>query len=589
MTKNNKLFFLLAICFFFASTVFSQTTKHPRVAEIEKFLSREALDLLKARFPDHPFMATVSIDAVHRGSLLGKNESEKLPYLEIDGEEIVDEWDDPSLSNMALLSRVKKVAVVLSLSDKLTDDEISEIKTMLVANLNLLEARDSVEIRKRTFEKQPVSFLEQNFFAFLALSSVVWAMLIIGFGGLFWFLSARIKSGLKGIKIQTVNSDQSGGVAGGLIPRMDATNERSSKSSPFSGDLKFSDPFKIKEILSTYIQKVEAMSPFPNFEQMVAFDEFCRKSPGECGALLFELPSQHMTTLFSYSTENHWLEAFNEPKELNSECIEVLNKMVRLQGSKNPDLELLLIQMWRLEKEKELVPFVKSLQQNEAFTLIDKLPARLSLAVAREAYPGSWGTLLNKSFTPVEFKKERLEFLDAQIKKIKPLRPLSYIAKFKHDQDLVKYLLIADPQAEKEIYEAHEEPETLIHLRKPFYVVLESPEEIKKEFVSKVNIEDWAYGFLNLARSERKSFEAYFSDKLKFRYFEILKQLDLKNPPQEVVGRVREKIANYYFRFVENMKEMKEMEEKQKAAQALREQNVSETSSTEDEETEKVA
>jgi hypothetical protein len=83
--------------------------KHPRVAEVEKYLSREALDLLKARFPQHPFMATVSIDPVHRGnSTNANNRREKLPYLEVDSEEIVDEWDDPALSNIALLIASKK-------------------------------------------------------------------------------------------------------------------------------------------------------------------------------------------------------------------------------------------------------------------------------------------------------------------------------------------------------------------------------------------------------------------------------------------------------------------------------------------------
>ncbi len=561
MAKISRFIILLALSFIFSFSAFAQTAKHSRVAEVEKFLTREALDLLKSRFPNQSFMATVSIDAVHRTSKNSKNENEKLPYLDIDGEEIVDEWDDPSLSNIALLSRVKKVAVVLSLSDTLSDDEISEIKTALFSNLNLLQARDSIDIRKRNFEKKHTSFLEENFLAFLGLSSVLWAMLIIGFGGLFWFLSARIKSSLKAIKIQTVNSGEST-ASHNSMPQLDAVNERTSKSSQISGDLKFVDPFKIKEILSTYTEKLEAMPNFPNLEQMVAFDNFCRTSPSECGALLFELPSQHLTNLFSYSVENYWLQAMNEPKELTSECINILNKMVRLNTSQNPHLEKLLIQMWRLNKEKELIPFVKSLQQNEAFTLINKLPVNLGLAVAREAFPGSWGGLLNNSFTPVEFSKDRIDSLDAQIKKIKPLRPLSYISKFKHDQDLVKYLLIADPQTEKEIYEAHENSEALINLRKPFYAVLELSEDIKKDFVGKINIEDWAYGFFNLPRTERRTFEMYFSDKLKFRFFEILKQLDASNPPQEVVGRVREKIANYYFKYSENLQKIKDSEAK---------------------------
>ncbi len=543
----NTLLTFVLFFFVFLPTAYGQTTKHPRVAEVEKYLSREALDLLKARFPEHPFMATVSIDPVHRGNSANSTTGEKLPYLEVDSEEIVDEWDDPALTNMALLSRVKKVVVTLSLPDTLSDDEVSEIKSSLYSSLNLIEARDTVDIRKRNFAKNN-SFIAENFGSFIALSSLICLMILLGFGGLFWFLSARIKSGMKDIKIH--NSESAGGTTNvsPSLPELDSTQERSSKSvSQISGDVKFSDPFKIKEIISTYVAKIEAMPTFPNFKQMVAIDEFCHQFPNECGSLLYELPNEIMKKLFSYSTENYWLVALSEPKDMNSGCIELLNKLVRIQDSGHPELEETLIQMWRLGKDLPL--FVRTLNQNEAFTLIDHLPASQGLAVAREIYPGSWGALLNKTYNTVEFKPDRIEFLDKQLKKMKPLRDMSYISKFKHDQDLVKFLHITDPQTEKEIYQAHGNPEELTKLRKPFYCVLEASDSIKKIFAQKVNIEDWAYSFFNLPRSERRNFETYFSDKQKFRYLEILKQLDQNNPSPEVVGRVREKIASSFYKF----------------------------------------
>jgi hypothetical protein len=535
----------------------AQTAKHNRVVEVEKYLSSEAISLLKARFPEHPFMATVSIDAVHRGTAANKTAGEKLPYLETDSEEIVDEWDDPAVSNIALLSRVKKVAVVLSLPDKITDDEISEIKTALYSNLNLIEARDSVEIRKRNFGGSSSS-LKDNFGSYIAFGAIMWSLLIAGLFGLFWFLSARIKSGMKEIKIQT-GTNGSANTAPAALPQMDSSNDRTSKSmSQISGDVKFSDPFKIKEILSSYVTKIEKMPHFPNFQQMTAMDEFCEKNTGECGALMYELPQKYMETLFSYSSENYWLQALNEPTDMNSSCIEILNKMIRLQDSAHPEVDTILIQMWRLGKD--LPVFAKSLNQNEAFTLLSQLPASIGLAVAREAYPGSWGGLLNKTFSVQQFSADRLQFLDAQLKKMKPLRDQKYIQKFKDDQDLVKFLLITDPQTEKEIYQARENPKELMNLRQPFYALLDASDDVKKEFTSKINIEDWAYSFFNLSRSERKSFEVCFSDKQKFRYFEILKQLDQKNPPVEIVGRVREKIALQFYKYNTELAQISEQQ-----------------------------
>ena len=555
MKRMNNLFLSLVVIF--TTLVLSaQTGKHARVAEVEKFLSKEALDLLKARFPEHPFMASVSIDAVHRGNGTGnKAAGEKLPYLETDSEEVVDEWDDPAFSNMALLARVKKVVVTLSLPDKLTNDEISEIKTALYSNLNLIEARDTVDIRKRNFGGSNSS-LKDNFWNYVGFSGLNWLMLIVAFGGLFWFLSARIKSGMKEIKIQTAPNGAAN-TSPATLPQMDSSNDRTSKAmSQISGDVKFSDPFKIKEILSSYVTKIEKMPNFPNFQQMTAMDEFCEKNTGECGALMYELPQKYMEKLFSFSSENYWLQALNEPTDMNSSCIEILNKVIRLNDSVNPEIDTLLIQMWRLGKD--LPTFSKSLNQNEAFTLLAQLPASIGLAVAREAYPGSWGGLLNKTFTPVQFSADRIQFLDAQLKKMKPLRDQKYIQKFKHDQDLIKFLLVTDPQTEKEIYQARENPTELMNLRQPFYVVLDASDEIKTEFAQKINIEDWAYSFFNLPRTERKSFESCFSDKQKFRYFEILKQLDQKNPPAEIVGRVREKIAMYFYKFNEELNQTTE-------------------------------
>lgn len=561
MKYNKNIFLLLtSLVLFFIHPAYGQNVKHPRVAEVEKYLSREALDLLKARFPEHPFMATVSIDPVHRGNSTNPTTGEKLPYLEVDSEEIVDEWDDPALSNIALLSRVKKVVVTLSLPDTLTDDEVSEIKTTLYSSLSLIEARDTVDIRKRNFAKNN-SFLAENFGAFLALSSLAWAMLIFGFAGLFWFLSARIKSGMKDIKIQTTDSNHGSSNPTSSTPQIDSSQERSSKSvSQISGDVKFSDPFKIKEIIGTYVEKIEAMPSFPNFKQMVAIDDFCRDFPNECGSLMYEMPREIMNKLFSFSTESYWLLALSEPKDMNSGCIELLNKLVRLQDSLNPELDEILIQMWRLGDD--LTQFIKTLNQNEAFTLIDQLPATQGLAVAREIYPGSWGGLLNKTYNQINFPQERIEFIDKQLKKMKPLRDMSYISKFKHDQELVKFLHITDPQTEKEIYQAHGAPDELTKLRKPFYAVLEAADSQKKVFAQRINIEDWAYSFFNLPRSERRSFESCFSDKQKFRYLEILKQLDLNNPPIEVVGRVREKIAASFYKFSIEVLKLNESERK---------------------------
>ena len=128
--------------------------KHPRAMELERQMTKDALDFLKSRFPDFPVIVTVAIDPLYRvdrSAVHNKPKGENSPFFRSEEEEILDEWDDPSLPNAVLLSRVKKIVVNVSAPGHLTDDEVAEIKQSLSLNLNLLPARDTIEIIKRSW------------------------------------------------------------------------------------------------------------------------------------------------------------------------------------------------------------------------------------------------------------------------------------------------------------------------------------------------------------------------------------------------------------------------------------------------------
>ena len=85
---KHRILWLSFLVLLLGSLGFAQTAKHPRVVELEKTLSREALEILKGRFPDKPFLVTVKIDAMMRDKRNSVGSAgEKLPYYEISEEE----------------------------------------------------------------------------------------------------------------------------------------------------------------------------------------------------------------------------------------------------------------------------------------------------------------------------------------------------------------------------------------------------------------------------------------------------------------------------------------------------------------------
>lgn len=174
--KNLILIFISI--FFTSSLVFAQTgtTRHPRVMELEKSLTKESLDFLKGRFPKHPFLVTVAVDPIFRTNQEAKKETEALPFFDQSSEEILDEWDDPAQTSSSLMKRAKKILVTVSIPASLTEDEISEIQQSLMNNLGLFPARDGVEIRKRNWT---VEEDKNNNWTYVGWGAAVWVLIMV--------------------------------------------------------------------------------------------------------------------------------------------------------------------------------------------------------------------------------------------------------------------------------------------------------------------------------------------------------------------------------------------------------------------------
>ena len=531
--------FLFLFCGYFVQA--QVTVKHPRVVELEKYLTKEALDFLRGRFPDHPFMVSISVDPLHRQSRSPDAAKETLPYYVVSDAEITDEWDDPSLTNPTLMARVKKIQVVLSLPATLGDDEVAELKQAIVSNLGLIEARDGIEVRKRSFSSNVVK--EDKTSAYLGWGAAAWVAFMAGLFGVVWLSASRISYALAQANAKTQQSGSSYGGMAAVAPGVSTSEGSGEKGGKgLAGDVRFSDPIKTREVISATVKRLEEHAGFPTLEDMIILTKFSEDYPSSLGALLSEFPHELTKKIFSYSFGNSWLEALHDPGDVDHNSMSTLNKLIRLQRSEvEKEMQELLVFVWRLEGRQ--IEFLKGLSSSEAMTILQQLPASIAIASAREVFPGAWAGLLDSSHKHEVLSTERIQKLKAQALKLMPLRDWAIVSKYKSDRELLGYLKVADPAAEKEIYLASGNDKMLESIRAPFYKVFECSDEVYDKLVQRVSIEEWAISLFNVGRAERRQIEKRFSDKQKFRYFELLKSFDSNPPSKSKVGDVRERVA----------------------------------------------
>jgi hypothetical protein len=535
----------------FSTFVFAQGNtdgmgKHPRVAEIENGMVKDATTFLKSRFPNLPFLVSVSVDPLRRIDGVRKEDSgDRLPYFEDSDEEIKDEWDNPNVSSFALMARIKKASITVSVSSNVTDEEISEVRTSLIQVLNLIPARDEVVIQKRAWSQLQDSKPDSQ--TVILFSALGFGAVLIALGGLFFITRSSVRE--IGSAIGTGAAKAGGGAVSSSGPSSgpalaSETVDGRSTGVGAGGDVKFSDPLKMREVVSQTVRGLNESATFPNLQDLILLDRVGKKNPAVLGALLLEFSDELQRRLFSYSYQTHWLQAMTDPGEITSEVLELLGRLVRNQRSAEAlPLQNVLIYVWRLDEQ--MAPFLRSIEQDEAFAILSHLPKTVSLSAARAAFPGNWGTVLDTQFKPKLLSKERLEKIAAKAIQAKALRDFSILDQYRQERDLLEYLMIADPVEEKEVYLASPSQSVIHHMRPPFYKAFELSSEELDLIVPKVSLDDWSLALFNTNRASRREIEKKFTDKQKFVFIEKLRKFD-QNPPDKLrVGAARERLARF--------------------------------------------
>ncbi len=523
-----------AILFIGIAVNAQEIMKLPRVAELEDSLKNSASEYIKARFPNTPFMVTVSVDPLRRDApALNSTNNNDLPFFDADtGEEIRDEWDDPQVPLSALLNRVKRIQVDISVPSTLRENDIDELKNSIFQDLHLTPARDDVRISRRDWVTNQVPWLS-IYSASAALFLLLFGLLIINRSS-----AARIARALTELKI-----NNPGGANTTSMPSAISGDLDTKRQGPAANhELKFNDPIKMKELASRHIEFLGNAAAFPNHQDIFVLDSLGKQHPKKLGAILAEFPAEMQKKLFSFSADFHWVEALNEPGFLDFECLEVFQALIQ-----NPRSEMQMewsrtvLSAWRLGEAR--TQLLKSLTKDEAFALLAEMPKAIAVSEARRAFPGSWAAILDTSFEPTKIPAARMREIQDLAYRILPLHDIEMVRNYKEERELLDYLKIVDPAEERDIYGAAPVTSLIHKLRPPFYPVFDQSPENLRWFVPNIDLDRWALALFNVSKLERSKIDTHLSEKQKFLLVERFKSFDASPPSKQVIGTTREQIG----------------------------------------------
>ncbi|WP_207912354.1 hypothetical protein [Pseudobacteriovorax antillogorgiicola] len=514
-----------------------QTTKHPKVAEVEAHLSQKTIDFVKNRFPGVPVLVNLTVTPLRRSqselnSVLGQNE---LPYYSMTGVQIKDEWDDPNKGVHDLLPRIQRVAIRITMPQYVSDEELFELRESLFSNLNIIPGRDTIEFNRKNWQKRSIISWE---LVALILSS----LLILSIGGM---IVARIIGG----KIESGLSKSSGKQEAPPppVPQPQLNNQQApaankSGSGQMSSGMQFNDTMKIAEKLEETLRRIEKDDAFPTLDDMIDFEDLAQKDPKFLGTIIQEMSKDLQEKIFQRGTSPKWLETFFEQAPLDIEHYNFALKLTYRKRSPEHILwDELLIALWRLgDGLKEIV---KGMEQRDALGILAWMPTTVSVPTARESFPGGWGILLKHDFKPPPMKPEQIQPILDRCLELKPYFDLGMLDQYQHERGLLKFLRVCTLDEERDIYKASK-PDASIHvLRPPFYPIFDAEDEDLEKLANAVSAQNWGVALFNINRSLRSGITKHLSKAKNYILIETLKTCDHDGIAIEEVWQMRERVA----------------------------------------------
>lgn len=509
-----KTFIILFFFFLTLTSVYAQT-KHPRVMELEKAIADEASVYFNRRFPSEPFFIKVDVEPLFRTKKTSEPVSE-LPYFDGSSEELADEWDQPDMPLAFLRARTNKIDVEVSVSEKFTQEKINQIQEEIFSQLKLIPMRDHIELKKTIkTEAGNDRLLEHTQILFAIMGLIV------------FFLAGGYLVLKKTLKITPQNTASAVSLAQPIqnLPKM-SEKKASSYFTKEDGSHISHDSFRMTEVIRFKIQRIIESGTLPNLSDIMLFDQLTKSKPQIFSTLMKEFPHEVQKEIYQYGMSSTWPSAMNSTPSFDLECISILDRMIqeREYRGNNKSWELLLIQMWRMEEHA--IDFLKKIESDHAYQILQGLPKNLSLKLARKIFPGGWARVLEKRNENILIEASILQrYVDKSFEEM-PLCNWSAIKEFRTDEEILIYLDGVGIDEEREIYDTIHDQSFVITGRPAFFRFFDLGLVPFKEFVDQFPIQTIAVSMINSPRPYIKRILDCYDDKQKMVFSSYLKKID---------------------------------------------------------------
>lgn len=517
-------FVLSLLMFLFTLTAFAQAPQleHPRVMVLEDKLVKEASNYFTRRYPGEPFFVKVNVQPLRR--TIEKSEGEEaLPYHDSDVEEMVDEWDDPTVALSTLRNRVVKINVEVSVPTTFDDQKLADVKQELSVYLRLIPFRDDVKVER----KLQVAEASTPDYIYYILGGFIGAALLLGL---------MMKWSVRSIKSQgaSASAPQAMAQAPAQSSSSNSHSSHNAHKTDVRGDVTFHDPIKTLDIVHIKMNQIEQSRTFPTLKDVMELDALSKADPSLLGALVYEFSQESQKYLFKVGRDTNWLQSFASGGEVSQQCLKTLDLMNRERdfSAGDRDWEDLLIQVWRLGDKA--VSFFKSIDSEHAFIILNLMPKSVSLQIAKKAFPGSWGKLLENRASNVVIEPKIIKDYLRKSLEMEPWFQNSMLENYKKDKEILSYLDRVNVEDEKDIYDTLHSDSFILKVRPAFYKVFELEPEKLTLLVESFPLEKWALVLINSSRSYIRLVSDRLDDKKKMVLSTHLKRLDQSGVnPQE--------------------------------------------------------
>jgi hypothetical protein len=506
---------LCAFLSFFSFFAFAQMPQleHHRVMELEDKLVKEASNYFTRRYPGEPFFIKVGITPLRR-VVEKKSDEENLPYYDSDSEEMVDEWDDSNISLSVLRNRVVRIGVEVSVPTNFDEQKLVDIKQELSVYLRLIPFRDEVKVERKLKVEET---LTPNYIYYM-LGGLVAAALLLGF---------MMKWSVKSFKPQPTLQSGNNSIPSASMPtQVSSGNSGAHNKTDVRGDVTFHDPIKTLDIVHIKLKQIEQSKTFPTLKDVIELDSLSKSDPSLLGALVYEFSQESQKYLFKVGRDTNWLQSFASGGELNQQCFKTLDMMNRERQfcASDRDWEDLLIQVWRLGDKA--VSFFKTIDSEHAFIILNLIPKSISLQIAKKAYPGSWGKLLENRNSNVVIEPKIIKEYLRKALEIEPWFQATLLDNYKKDKEILSYLDRVNAEDEKDIYDTLQADSFILKVRPAFYKVFELDSDKFGVLVESYPLEKWALVLMNSSRNYIRLVTDKLDDKKKMVLSTHLKRLD---------------------------------------------------------------